>query len=797
MPAVHSRKLIKGTTLTLLVGTVLGGCASGPPPRSSKVTRSPVTQATKRASSALYDWQKGYRCIAGPWRRCHQHAVERGGARARREVVDSGHSVHYEWPVRGHRLDLARRHQVVKNQPPNAGRGGPTTADAATNWGTEQIVVGSAGPGDARRAAVWVSPGPGRAFVPVADSPAFDAPLTDGAAGQAGAVMDTVTAGALGAFAAGSVDGKPTLWYSTDGRVWQVLSDADSVVNQAPGAVVNDLLTTPAGVFAGGSYATGTGVSGALWYSADGIHWATVRDSVTSSFGLGDQFITSLVAIGPVATAGIGGIGGISGVGATASTGSATGTGSAGPQSGVQSGLLAVGGVRTGSTWQPASWISPNGSSWSQTSESFPLDAEPPESSGALAYAAAGTGVHMFAVGGSPGHQRFWQSTDGLAWTEVALPAAAADDADWHLGLVAADQDATVLADNLPGQPYVLVRREGAWYQPNADGAFGQPLPTAVPTSLVDDNGALVMSVRLSRPSLTMGRGTTSVAVLTSTDGRSWRAVNDGAFHDATVNQLLAVPGGLMAVGSAPPSGPEASALGGETGAFASLSANDGATWPREPITPDSLGGPGPAAAVEGLAVEGLAGRDWRRRDCGAGATSAEGVATAAGTVATTPLTGPFTATAAGRLGNSEYVIGDAGRQAVGWYSPDGTTWEAPQPLDPSPQLSTESPLATCSAGSSAVVVGTTTSTAPGSMPAAWVSSDGSSWTSATFSSSSLPPAGLFNLGRRVPIHRQRLHRVWGDDGQRYGRTAGPLELEQRRHVATIARLVQRWGQRT
>jgi hypothetical protein len=741
VPTVDRRKLVKATTLSLLAGAVVAGCGGGPLPRSSKVTPSTVAQATKPASSALYDWQRDTDAsldLGGGATSTLSSLVAPGAGGkwliAGTQFTTNGPSLATVWTS----PNATNWSKTSLPTPPGATL---TAADAATNWGAGQIVVGSAGAGDTRRAAVWVSPGAGQAFISVADSPAFEAQSPGGAGDQAGVVMDAVAAGALGVFAAGTVDDQPTLWYSTDARHWQVLSNADKIIGQAPGAVVNSLLSTPSGVFAGGSYASGTSVSAALWYSPDGIHWTTVRDSVTSPFGLGDQFITSLVTIGPVTA---GGIAGISGVGGTASTGSTSG--GAGPQSSLQTGLLAVGGVRTGSTWQPASWISPNGSSWSQTSESFPLDAEPSESPGALAYAAAGAGGHMFAVGGSPSHQRLWESTGGLEWTEVALPAAAAGDPDWHLGLVAAGQGVTVLADNMPGQPYVLVRRGGTWYQPSANGAFGQPLPTAAPTSLVDDNGALVMSVQLSRPSQTLGDRTTSVAVLMSTGGRSWRAVNEGAFQDATVNQLLAVAGGLMAVGSAPLSVSDASALGGDTGAFASLSANDGTTWPREPITPDSLGGPGLAvdgAAGGGPTGAGIAGAGIAGvGTLGAGATSTEGLAAGAGAVDTTSLTGPFTATAAGRLGNSEYVIGDAGRQAVGWYSPDGTTWEAPQPLDTSPQLSTESPLATCSAGSSAVVVGTTTSTAPGSMPAAWVSTDGTSWTSATFSSSSLPPAG-------------------------------------------------------
>jgi hypothetical protein len=91
-------------------------------------------------------------------------------------------------------------------------------------------------------------------------------------------------------------------------------------------------------------------------------------------------------------------------------------------------------------------------------------------------------------------------------------------------------------------------------------------------------------------------------------------------------------------------------------------------------------------------------------------------------------------------LGNSQYIVGQAGPDAVGWYSPDGNTWEAPEPLDSSPQLGTEQALATCGTGSSAVVVGSVTSTGRGSLPAAWVSTDGSSWAPATFTPA--PPAG-------------------------------------------------------
>ena len=468
-------------------------------------------------------------------------------------------------------MDFAERDHLVPDGIAVAdrqrARAGLRLLTARLNWGDREVVVGSAGNGSTMRATIWVSQDRGQRFVLVPDSTAFDAPATGAGDGQSGAVMDTVTAGALGLFAAGSINGEASMWYSTDGQRWQLLSGADSVIDQEPGAVVNDIVSTAAGVFAGGSYTDGNRLVAALWYSSDGIHWTAVHSPVNASSVGGDHIITSLLGIGA--------------------------TGTSVPGAPTPSGLLAVGGVRVGSDWQPASWISPNGLSWSQASESFPLDAEPPNSPGAIAYQVGGSPGHLFAVGGSPRRQRLWQSSDGLAWTEVPLAPPATSDQSWHIGLVAATSQVAVLADNLPGQPYVLVHSNGAWNQPSADGIFGQPQPTAVPTSLVDDDGTLVMSVELYDPGQRLGHGTSSVAVLTSSNGTSWRTVARDAFGDSTVNQLLPVPAGLLAVGSAPLAGPNEATAGNWTGAFASLSLNGGATWPTEPISPANLGGVG------------------------------------------------------------------------------------------------------------------------------------------------------------------------------------------------------------
>jgi hypothetical protein len=694
VPVAARHKVAWGTAAGVLASVIGAGCSSSPSPptRVNAVTTTRVSTTTVApATTEPYNWQRD-----------QSEVIAFGGGSTSTLSAVVAPSAGGAWLIAGTQLSATGAASATVWTSPNAVTWSKTSlpappgvtsaADAATNWGSREVVVGSIGGGAATRAAVWVSQNRGQHFVAVPDSTVFDGPAAGTAGTQSGVVMDTVTAGALGLFAAGTVNGEAAVWYSTGGQSWQLLSGAESAINQQPGAVVNDIVSTGAGVFAGGSYGDGNQLVAGLWYSSDGIHWSAVRSPVNAPSGVGDHVVTSLV-----------------------------GTGEAGisvPGAPTPSGLLAVGAVRVGSTWQPASWISPNGLSWSQTSESFPLDTEPPSSPGAIAYQAAGAPGHLFAVGGSPARQRLWESSNGLAWTEVPLPKAATDDSAWHLGLVAAAGRVAVLADNIPGQPYVLVRRDGAWSEPTADAMFGTPLSTAVPTSLVDDNGTLVMSVELSDPGAHLGVGASSVAVLTSSDGTSWRTVTTHAFDDSTVNQLLPVTAGLLAVGSAPLSGAYGAGAGTWTGAFASLSLNGGATWPREPISPGTLGGAAGGGAAAAAAAAGSAVQP----------------------ALTAPAGGPLVATAAGRLGNSDYVVGEAGAEAVGWYSPDGTAWEAPQPLDTSPQLGTERPLATCWTGNSAVVVGTVTSTGRGSQPDAWVSSDGSSWTNATFSPS--PPTG-------------------------------------------------------
>ena len=283
------------------------------------------------------------------------------------------------------------------------------------------------------------------------------------------------------------------MWYSTDGQLWQLLSGADSAIDQEPGAVVNDIVSTASGVFAGGVVDTdGNRLVGSLVVLL-GRHPLGGRPRPCQ------RILRAAATTSSPPCSDIGA------------------TGTSVPGAPTPSGLLAVGGVRVGLRLAAGlvdlARTAFRGARLRRASRSTRSRQTAP---GRSLMRVGGSLDHLFAVGGSPRRQRLWQSSDGLAWSEVPLPPPATSDQSWHIGLVAATGQVAVLADNLPGQPYVLVHRNGAWYQPSADGIFGQPQPTAVPTSLVDDDGTLVMSVELYDPGQRLGYGTSSVAVLTS-----------------------------------------------------------------------------------------------------------------------------------------------------------------------------------------------------------------------------------------------------------------------------------------
>jgi len=547
-------------------------------------------------------------------------------------------------------------------------------ARAATLWGGRTVIVGSITSGTDQRAATWLSPGPAQPFAQV-DAPdvfAVPAPSSTGTAGG-GASMDVVAAGGLGVFAAGSVAGAGAMWYSTDGHHWSRLKGAEQVIDGAANAHVNALLVAATGVFAAGSVGDGANTDASVWSSVDGITWSQVHTAQSAFTGNGDHTINGLVSLG--------------------------------------TGFVAAGAIRSGQNWSPASWISPDGHSWSQPSLAFPLSAgSRADSSGTIVQALATTTTNntttvasgnLAAVGGSPSAQRLWTSHDGTSWALVDLPANAAAAADWRAGKVATDGTITIVVDDSTGSPRVLVNRPQGWTEASADPAtFGVPRITARPVRLLTQGTTTALFVRIDDPGQALGAETASAAVLTSPDGLTWTPTATSTFSGHTLLDATALASGLVAVGA---TAALTSTLGaGPTGANAWFSPDTG-SWALSPENPAIFGGsPGGAAQADAVTRLGA------------------------------------TAVAVGRAAPSPGAPAD---QAVAWTSSDGRAWTPPVPLDPMAGLAIEHPEGTCAGPQSIVAVGTTVTGGPGSQAAAWSSPDGQHWQAGTVTPAAEPGA--------------------------------------------------------
>lgn len=557
------------------------------------------------------------------------------------------------------------------SQSGGSGTSGVSQARSVARLGGSLIVVGSVGTGSSERAAVWVSRGAGQSWRDIASSAFAPVPgvqvagTVDAATSGQGAVMNTVATGAIGAFAAGTVRGAAALWYSTDGTRWTRLTAADKLVDSADQARITSLLVTANGVWAAGSVVSGTALDGALWNSTDGLHWGRIMSAQRSFAGNGDHVITDIAAL--------------------------------------NTGFVAVGAVRTGTQWLPASWISPDGVSWSAPSSSFP---QPPPTSGYTGGAkihavASGTGG-LAAVGGGSGVQRLWTSTDGLSWSDVPLPGAAASATGWRLGLVATYGGTTVVADNTMGQPRLLTDVGGTWTEVSANPAeFGTPAPVAVPGSLVSDSGRLYLAVNVHTPGQAIGHGRSSVSILTSANGSTWTVdASGGPFVGYQVKALLPVAGGLEAAGAG--TGPDAAA--------AFWSSTSGRTWTAA-SSPDGSSG-----------------------SAGAGGSGTGGGGGAGGAAFGGGASGPAAARALARLGSTLVAVGTDGGAAVSWTSADGVSWQPAKTLDKNPGLGVETPDGACAGPQSVAAVGSGRVHLPGTQAEVWSSSEGQTWQAGTVS---------------------------------------------------------------
>ncbi len=633
-----------------------------PGPTAPSVT--PTSAAAATAQGAVRRRTGTSTSDQGPyhWSRATSPALLIGGGASSTLSAVVASSGHAPWTIAGTRLAANGRSTATAWTSP-AGTSWPaepltgalvdSQAEAATAWHQGTVIVGSVGPATNRHAAVWISPAAGAPFAQ-ASSTALD---TDDSA------MTLVTSGPLGLIGAGTAAGHIAMWYSADGRHWTRLSGAEELIGAGDDAHIDTLLaTTNEGVFAAGWEHSGSSIEAALWSSGDGIHWRRVDSARPEFGGPGDHIITGMAPL--------------------QSEPSVSGTA-----------LVAVGATWTGSRWAPASWISPNGVSWSRPSTAFGLGARlQPDAADApvravTAIPSTGLSTTLVAVGGGPTAQRLWKSTDGLHWTEQPLPAAAAASDQWQASLLAVAGSTTVIADAEPGQPHVLVdRAQTGWQQPSADPqVFGAVASVARPSGLVSTAGAVTMAVETDDAGQVVGPGTWSTQVLTSADGTNWTPMHTGGvFTGARVTGLAAVPNGMVAVGWRQ--------TGGTVRAVAWTSPAGGSWEAAAPLDGAPTGGSDEARAVctRGGEVEAVG---WARSASGAEAARV-------------------------------------------WASDDGVNWTA-VPVSPPTRPGTDDAMAGCSAAPPAgggrragfAAFGTAASPETGAGPAFWSSANGLSWT--------------------------------------------------------------------
>ena len=517
-----------------------------------------------------------------------------------------------------------------------AGAGGRALAAVAD--GARLVVVGSVGAGSSQRAAVWLSPGPGRLPVPVPSQASLSAPVSASSPGPA--TMDLVAAGTVGLVAAGSVGGLTAVWYSSAGTTWTQEPAAERLVNRRGGSLTS-LLVYPAGILAAGTVADGSQTGSQLWASTDGIHWASAGGGAFSPPG--DHVVTGLTWNGRE--------------------------------------LVAVGAVRATATWLPAAWVSPGGEAWSQTIEDFPQDSPATGGGSALRAvasdqtAAAGTGTFV-AVGGTTAAPAAWTSANGEEWAPLALPGAATT-AD----LVGTAGGTTVVADSVPGQPWVLVRGRSrstsTWLAPAR--------ATAEPVGFARFGGELYLAVDVAGPA----PGAAEAVVLRSAGGTAWQVA--ATLRGARVNDLAVAGATLVAAGVAGPSssGRVWTSTDGVTwsasaaGVAAVAVAAAGASLVVAGTT--SVAGRRAAATPAGtLSAVTTVGASWPVGACSAGT---EAVVVGAATRSGPPPTLHGRSTSAVPVdGSGPGPAGqqDDGTQAAAWSSAGGVTWSAgtvsPQP---------------------------------------------------------------------------------------------------------------------
>lgn len=247
----------------------------------------------------------------------------------------------------------------------------PAPGSGPATDGITAMVGGRVGEGPGRRAAVWVARG--ERWEQVA-SDAFAAVTQEWASTMViGEDTSYLIGGTLDA--GGQID--PTVWSSPDGTSWTRLTER---FDQRRASTIVDGAQAEVGTVLIGHHPAEGFDRSQLWLSADGREWEHIEPPSFS--GEGSVFVSSIVA---------------------APSGGFVAVGSLGDADGV---------------FQPASWTSADGRTWSEPSTAFEQnDLDRFISTGFGATHLTTDGAGFVATGTAPFLQHVWRSDDGVIWT--------------------------------------------------------------------------------------------------------------------------------------------------------------------------------------------------------------------------------------------------------------------------------------------------------------------------------------------------------------------------------------------
>ena len=276
----------------------------------------------------------------------------------------------------------------------------------------------------------------------------------------------------------------------------------------------------------------------AVWTSADGLAWTRVPDDEAVFGGVGDQWMSSVVAGGP--------------------------------------GLVAVGVDGTSGDLDAAVWTSTDGLTWARVPDDEAVFGGVGDQS-MSSVVAGGPGLVAVGSDGANGNAAVWTSADGLAWTRVpddeAVFGGVGYRAMWSVvaggpGLVAVGEDASWSGSEMEQHAVVWTSTDGlAWAQvPDDEAAFGDARDRPMRSVVAGGPGLVAVGWD--------GSEEPHAVVWTSTDGLTWAPVPDdeSVFGNSGMYSAAAAGPGLVAVGADP--------LRQHAAVWTST---DGTTWARVP----------------------------------------------------------------------------------------------------------------------------------------------------------------------------------------------------------------------